>query len=589
MAIPARFSVNTQDAKSLILLYNPKVASPGYHRLPHSLLQLGALLEGRYPYAIVDGNLDQDRDHAAGIVDQVRRDGVRYLGVTMMPGPQLQRAVPDIKRIKAACPDLTIVVGGYFPSNHVNTCAQDAAVDYVVISAGEDTLLELVETLEAGGDPAGVAGLAFERGGKVIQTPKRKPRHPNDLPWFPYHKVPVEKYIARTHLGSRTLSHHSSFGCPFFCNFCAVVTMAEGKWLAESAERLGELMQHMVETWQIDAIEFHDNNFFTSEKRVAAFSEELLRRGLKIAWWGEGRIDTMLKFADRTWELMRDSGLKMVFMGAESGDDATLELMNKGGTLTADKTLQLAAHARKFDIVPEFSFILGNPPDSRRDIERGIEFIRRVKAVNPHVEIIMYRYDPGALGRRDVAGRARKRVQVPPDTRRMDRSALGARAAAPLGRHSLVFEGRPRADARLRDGDECLLSDHHRPPAAQLAVVCLAQVAQRLALPAALLPLAVRARSPAEPDPLPAPRDLGLLEARMPDILLTHGYFLGEDEKEQQIMKPYRAAGAALHLGLSAPRGLRCRDLTTAPGAASRSCTIGWRAARAACSESTPT
>ena len=29
----------------------------------------------------------------------------------------------------------------------------------------------------------------------------------------------------------------------------------------------------------------------------------------------------------------------------------------------------------------------------------------------------------------------------------------------------------------------------------------------------------------------------------MPDILLTHGYFLFEDEKEQQIMKPYAPLG----------------------------------------------
>ena len=390
-------SMDECEAKPLILLYNPRVAKPGYHRLPHSLLQLGSLLEGRYRYAIIDGNLEQERDRAAEIVEHVRRDGVRYLGVTIMPGPQLQRAIPDIKRIKAACPDLTVVVGGYFPSSHVAVCASDPAIDYVVVSAGEDTFLELIESLEAGGDPGDVAGLAFQRDGKVTETPKRKPHHPNDLPWFPYHKVPVEEYIARTHLGARTLSHHSSFGCPFLCNFCAVVTMAEGKWLAESAERLGELMQHMVDTWRIDAIEFHDNNFFTSEKRVAAFSEELLRRGLKINWWGEGRIDTMLKFSDRTWELMRDSGLKMVFMGAESGDDSTLELMNKGGTLTAAKTLELAARARKYAIIPEFSFILGNPPDSRRDVQRGIEFIRKVKAVNPDVEIIMYRYDPVPL------------------------------------------------------------------------------------------------------------------------------------------------------------------------------------------------
>ena len=44
-------------------------------------------------------------------------------------------------------------------------------------------------------------------------------------------KVPVERYVNRTHLGTRTLSHHSSFGCPFFCNFCAVVNMVNGRWL----------------------------------------------------------------------------------------------------------------------------------------------------------------------------------------------------------------------------------------------------------------------------------------------------------------------------------------------------------------------
>lgn len=115
----------------------------------------------------------------------MRRDGVRYLGVTIMPGPQLQQAVPDIKRIKQACPrDLTVIVGGYFPSNHPNTCAKDPAIDYVVLSAGEDTLIELVDTLEAGGGPGQVAGLAFERDGQAAhgQAPAAPPQRPALVP-----------------------------------------------------------------------------------------------------------------------------------------------------------------------------------------------------------------------------------------------------------------------------------------------------------------------------------------------------------------------------------------------------------------------
>src|SRR4029078_8481245 len=115
----------SQNQKPVILLYTPKVALPGYQRLPHSLLQLGGTLEGRYPYAIVDGNLDQERDRADEIIEQVLQGGPRYLGVTIMPGPQLQQAVPDIKRIKAACPELTIIVGGYFPTNPLTTSTKD--------------------------------------------------------------------------------------------------------------------------------------------------------------------------------------------------------------------------------------------------------------------------------------------------------------------------------------------------------------------------------------------------------------------------------------------------------------------------------
>lgn len=387
--------MESTNQNPLILLYNPKVAKPGYQRLPLSLLQLGTRLEGRFPYAIVDGNLDQERDRAGEIISCVKRQGVRYLGVTIMPGPQLQQAVPDIKRIKAACPHLKILVGGYFPSLHPLTCAEDPAVDYVVVGAGEDTLPELLEALEAGRDPVDVAGLAFVGPqGRVIQTSKRPPTHPDHLPRLPYDKVPVERYIVQTFLGKRTLSHHSSYGCPFHCNFCAVAKLAQGRWLAEDATRLGELAQYLVEKWQIDALEFHDNDFFVSETRVVAFGEELRRRGLKLNWWGLGRIDTMLDFNPQTWELLTASGLKMVFLGAESGEARTLAQMNKGGTLAPAQTLEMAALTRQYQIIPEFSFMVGNPTDSRTDILRGLEFIRQVKEINPAAEIILYRYDP---------------------------------------------------------------------------------------------------------------------------------------------------------------------------------------------------
>ena len=162
--------------------------------------------------------------------------------------------------------------------------------------------------------------------------------------------MPVERYIAKTHLGARTLSHHSSFGCPFFCNFCAVVNLVNGRWLAQSAERVAATVQMAVQRWGVDAVEFDDNNFFTSEARVAEFAERILSMELRIGWWGEARIDTMMMYSDRTWELMRDSGLKMVFLGAESGSDETLKRMNKGGKASTEIAPRRCRSARSMSL-----------------------------------------------------------------------------------------------------------------------------------------------------------------------------------------------------------------------------------------------
>jgi hypothetical protein len=374
-----------------VVLYNPQSVGGGKRVLPLSLLALGARLEGRVEYAIVDGN--DDGDALSSLREQCRR-GARILGVTVMPGPQLASAVPHTASLKREFPELTVVWGGYFPTQHFDACLRAPYVDYVVRGHGEESLAALVERLLRGEHPRGVPGV-------VSREDREKPSgiapvpNPDELPPFPYHRLKVERYLRRTFLGARTLGHHSSYGCPFVCNFCAVVNLVEGRWRAESPSRVEGVARLYRERWRVDALEFYDNNFFTSEARTAEIAERI--RGLGLSWWGEGRVDTLLKYADETWRLMRDSGLRMVFLGAESGSAESLARMDKGGLLTPEQTLELAARMRGYGVVPELSFVLGVPPDPEADVHRTIEFIRRVKEVNPDSEIVMYHYTPVPL------------------------------------------------------------------------------------------------------------------------------------------------------------------------------------------------
>jgi hypothetical protein len=82
----------------------------------------------------------------------------------------------------------------------------------------------------------------------------------------------------------------------------------------------------------------------------------------------------------------------MVFCGAESGSDAVLKKMQKGATTA--QILEVAARARRHGIIPEFSFVFGDPDDPEREIDNTLAFIRRLKHVNPAMELISYFYTP---------------------------------------------------------------------------------------------------------------------------------------------------------------------------------------------------
>jgi len=252
---------------------------------------------------------------------------------------------------------------------------------------------DFVRRVRAGAEFGDLPGLAWRDETGIAQlNPKPPVPDINELPDYPYHAIEMERYVRSSFLGHRTIAHNASYGCPFQCNFCAVYHKVNGRYSEQTAERVAAVVTRLVTEHGASAVEFYDSNFFVRESRCAEFAERITP--LDIGWWGFGRADTMLRFSDQTWAKLRDSGLKMVFMGAESGDAETLKRMNKGGKQDGNVILAVAEKMRRFDIVPEMSFIIGNPPEPEADAENTIQFIRLLKKVNPAAEIVFYIYSP---------------------------------------------------------------------------------------------------------------------------------------------------------------------------------------------------
>ncbi len=380
-----------------VLLFNPRSAN-SKPRIPNSILQIAASINNTHEFILVDGNLETDPQKK--ILDYFKAQKIDVFGCTVMPGPQLKQAIPISKALKQQYPNLKTIWGGYFPSNQPRSVLNSGYIDYIVNGPGDNTFPQLLNAIENNLPVDSIKNLIYKKDGQIIKSAKEELLDLDKLPDLPYEKLndfyPLQKYLGKTYLGKKTIAYHSSFGCPFTCSFCAVVPIYNARWKGRSAQGIYNDVKFLKEKYNGDAIEFHDNNFFVSEKRTVEFAK--LIKNENMIWWGEARIDTMDKYKDESLALIREAGCKMIFFGAETGNDAVLKKMDKGGTQTGEQILKFAERLKKFDIIPEYSFVLGIPGENEEEVDKqineDIEFIKKVKAVNPKTEIIIYTYSP---------------------------------------------------------------------------------------------------------------------------------------------------------------------------------------------------
>jgi anaerobic magnesium-protoporphyrin IX monomethyl ester cyclase len=379
----------------MILLVNPRATRPKNRRFPLSVMAVGAALPAGASWEIIDGNLPHADPFARISAEIASRAGtsdpVTIVALSVMPGPQLVNAVPLTRAVKADYPGVTVVWGGNFPSLYPAPVLNSAYVDFVVRGQGERTFAELLEVVQGTRDPKTVAGLSFRQAdGSHWHGPERVWQGPDELPAPPYHKIDVDDYLPSSFLGRRSGVDQASIGGPYGCKFCGVISVFGSREKVQTPARTAEHLAFLAREHGMDSVHFYDNNFLVGEDHARELAERIAPLGLR--WWCEARVDALTRYSDDTWRLLRRSGLTMVFCGAESGSDAVLKKMNKG-TTTA-QILDVAKRANRHGIIPEFSFVFGDPDDPNGEIDNTLAFIRRLKDVNPAMELISYFYTP---------------------------------------------------------------------------------------------------------------------------------------------------------------------------------------------------
>jgi radical SAM superfamily enzyme YgiQ (UPF0313 family) len=366
-----------KDALTRVVFVNPLDLSEvgkglGLKAPPLNLMYLAGAVEGagHRPY-IVDANLlDAPPERIAGLVAPLRPD---FTGLTATTAT-VSMAFRYIAKIREALPECFIFIGGphvtFLPEETLAACP---GLDAVVIGEGEETVVDMVRSF-SGTDPRWpdtVRGIAYRRKGggpgEIVVTPARPLVQDLDaLPFPARHLVPFSEY--KLFNRDAAIGYMiSSRGCTFACNYCSSSHLMGGKFRARSPGNVADEIEELVSEYQVDSIEFLDDNFMLDRSRALGIAAEMRTRGLGVPFIASSRVNAVSR--DVLAELKK-AGLSTIYYGIESGSPRTLRLMNKRITVSmAEDAVRIA---KDCGIRVIASFILGYPGETIDDMDATI-------------------------------------------------------------------------------------------------------------------------------------------------------------------------------------------------------------------------
>ena len=297
-----------------------------------------------------------------------------FLSVTAYP-PLKALAV----RLKAAAPNIPIIVGGAFASMNADRILRDcSAVDVVGAGEGEELLPEYLNNLR---DLGAVAGLVWRDGAQIRRNAPRPLLQ--DLDRFPYPdrtSLPVD-YIESLPLDvpavlslDKFCTIQTSRGCPYSCIYCDIPSISQGKWRSRSAAHvLGEMQQLNDAGYR--SIYLTDDHFLLKRARINDICQGIIDRKLQFKWGCEGRVDAV--GVDQL-PIMSRANCNMLAFGIEAGTQRILDRLGKKQTLAQVEHAVGEAKRHGIDRVHGF-FVIGTPGETAAEILSTFRFAARLQ------------------------------------------------------------------------------------------------------------------------------------------------------------------------------------------------------------------
>ncbi len=251
-----------------------------------------------------------------------------------------------------------IIAGG--PHTSVAPDTIPDYVDYVVQGEGELAIFDIIQ------DAPSERIIRKERIKNLDSLPFQ--------PWDLFTEMPYDLSCPWLDI-QPIFTMNTSRGCPFQCSFCSVHSVWGKECTLLSAPRIIEEIEYVITTFGVKGVYFREDNFTMNNKRIEEFCELVLKKNLRFSWACESRADTLCD--KNLLQLMHRAGLSAVYIGAESGSQRILDMLNK--KISVENIEQSIRLCKKYNIKTYCSLIIGIPGETTKDYLMTENLIQKLK------------------------------------------------------------------------------------------------------------------------------------------------------------------------------------------------------------------
>lgn len=269
-----------------------------------------------------------------------------------------------------------LVMGGYYVSGSKQDIFKECPdLDFGIAGEAEISFPALVNKLDQGADPGDVPGLItpdrFNPPGNYISDL-------DSLPFPARHLLPNDLYRHSLWPGKRITSLSTSRGCPYKCILCNKSVFGP-TWRARSPQNVLDEIEEIVKDLKIHAFAIGDEIFTFDKQWVREICRGILDRGLEVQWKCSTRVDLV---DEETLGWMKKAGCAIISYGTESGNQASLDYLKKGITLSQIR--KAVEMARRAGIATMAHFLFGIPVETLAQAMKTLEFARELNTDLPN-------------------------------------------------------------------------------------------------------------------------------------------------------------------------------------------------------------